>query len=302
MYMTNMEFRCTPCNYISNDKFNYHRHLKTKKHLIKCNVSDNEYDKEKLHEHICQYCLNKYTTASNLAKHRSICSEKKELIDKINNLSGIVEQKDEIISVLKSENSNLKTMLNGASSLIKTSVSSMAYIFNNYKNAPALESINNCALLNHEQNNTEIIETLIYEYGHNRLSIYIGDFIIKFYKKDDPSQQSIWNSDVNRLTYLLREIIANNKVDWYVDKKGIRTSECIIKPILEYIEEQIKKYLSTFNADCSNLSFKQAEKKMLSFKAVSDILKSIQDKKLHADVLRYMAPYFYLNKNDNLLE
>ena len=232
--------------------------------------------------------------------------EKRKLIDDFNNKLNeqliLITQKEELISILKSENAHLKSIVNNTGSIIKTSVSTMAYVIKNYKEAPALKSLEDYSIIHFEQDNTEFVENLIYEHNHNKLHIYISDFVIKTYKKEDPSQQSIWNSDTNRLTYLIREIIANNKIDWKVDKKGIKVVKFIIKPILDYIDTQISDYIENFDIDYHSDSVKEAEKKMMKLKSGIEILKSIEDKLLCELILKYIAPYFYLSKGDNLLD
>ena len=177
-----------------------------------------------------------FTQACNLSRHKKICLEKKTIVDELTNKNEALKQKDEAlkqkdetISVLKSEVDYLKTIINNSGSIIKTSMSTLAYVIKNYKEAPAIGFVYDYSALHYEQSNAEFAENLIHEHNHNKLHTYIGNFIIK-------TQQSIWNSDTNRLTYIIREIITN-KTDWKIDKKGIKTNEYIIKPVLEYIDE-----------------------------------------------------------------
>ena len=324
-----MSFKCELCNYSSRDKFNYTKHLKTNKHKEKVTAKSNEtqlilirnnQNETSIIKYKCDYCNNTCSTSSSLARHKKSCSEKTkaeisynseleklkstniELLLKLNEQMNIVNQKEEIISILKSENAHLKSVVNNAGSVIKTSVSTMAYVIKHYKEAPVLEQVNDYSAIHYEQDNTEFIENLIYENNHNKLYIYISEFIIKTYKKEDPSKQSIWNSDTSRLTYLIREIIVNNKVDWKIDKKGIKTTKFIIEPILEYIDTQIRDYIQNFDIDYSAGSAREAERKMLKLKSATDILKSIEDKILSDEILKYIAPYFYLSKNSDLIE
>lgn len=120
-------FRCDLCYYESHDKFNYKRHENSNKHKEKVNnaltesiinskaiqedASTNEYD--------CQYCNKKYTTSSNLSKHRKNCSEKKLIDIKYNEQIKVIEQKDEIIkqkndiiNILKTEIEYFKSLVN----------------------------------------------------------------------------------------------------------------------------------------------------------------------------------------------
>jgi len=275
---------------------------------------------------VCDFCNTQFTKPCNLSRHRNNCSLKKQSNDnfniqlselnnkiaelniKLNNQSNestiklndyvkMLDQKDETISVLKSEVAHLKSIVNNTGSIIKTSVSTMAYVINNYRDAPALESLKDYSAIQYENDNTEFIENLIYEHNNNKLHIYISDFIIKTYKKDDPSKQSLWNSDTSRLTYLVREIITNNKVDWKIDKKGIKTTKFIIDPILEYIDEQVRSYVEAYEVD-HRISAKEAEKQMMKLKSGMEIIKNIETKVLNEEILKYITPHFYLNKND----
>jgi hypothetical protein len=64
-----------------------------------------------------------------------------------------------------------------------------------------------------------------------KLIPYLGDIIIKYYKKENPKDQSIWNSDTTRLNYLIRELI-DTELTWTCDKAGLKVNEFIIIPLL----------------------------------------------------------------------
>jgi hypothetical protein len=81
----------------------------------------------------------------------------------------------------------------------------------------------------------------LYHFENDTLDKFIGDIIIKQYIKEDPKVQSVWNTDVSRLAYLVRELI-NNKKEWSIDKGGNKVTEYIIKPILDFIKIEIEKY------------------------------------------------------------
>ena len=333
-----MKHLCKYCNYSTDVKFAYEKHLNTKKHAEKVSLKPN--DSHKIHtsfivkstenKYNCKYCDSNYSSAANLARHDKSCFKKNQLAinyekriseleaklleqnklletqllikdEKLIEQNKILAKDEEMINILKSEVTHLKSIVNNAGSIIKTSVSTVAYVLKNYKDAPALESVKDYSAIHYKQDNSEFVENLIYEHTHNKLHIYIGDFIIKTYKKEDPSKQSIWNSDTSRLTYLIREIINNNKVDWKIDKKGIKTTKFIIEPILEYIDEQVRNYIESYEVD-HKISAKEAERQMMKLANATYILKSIEDKILSDDILKYITPHFYLNKNDNLIE
>ena len=322
-------YKCTNCNYATRDKSNFSKHENSKKHVEK--VNQKQYLSSTYHvpiidstldnEFRCGFCNNVYTNSGNLSRHKTACLEKKTLIDEfklqlllkdemlkqkdetlkqkdetLKQIDESLKRADETISVLKSEVVHLKAIVNNTGSIIKTSVSTMAYVIKNYKDAPALESIKDYSAIRYEQDNTEFVENLIYEHNNNKLHIYISDFIIKTYKKDDPTKQSLWNSDTSRLTYLIREIITNNKVDWKVDKKGIKTGKFIIEPILEYIDNQIRNYVQSYEVD-HRISAKEAERQMMTLKSGMEIIKSIETKILSEEILKYITPHFYLTKD-----
>ena len=311
-----MNLNCKICNYSARDNFNYNKHLLTKKHIEKVNqiandsITAHKPPQKKLlkNDYICQYCNKIYASATNLARHDKACFKKNKLIidyeQQLNEQIKITQQKeellkqkDELISQVKSENAHLKVLINSSGTIIKTSVSSLAYVVKNYKDAPALESIKDYSALRYEQTNTEFVENLIHEHNHDKLYTFIGDFIIKTYKKNDPSQQSIWNSDTSRLTYIIRQIIIKNEMDWKVDKKGIQTSKFVIKPLVEYIDTEIRDYIQNFKVNHDD-SPKETERKMTKMMLANEILQNIEDKVLENDILKYITPYFHLSKSE----
>jgi len=328
-------YSCSICNYDTNDKCNFNRHTNSKKHadkkILKSNLKINSVLKPEL---LCNFCNKKYANMGSLEKHTKICGEKviieKQHSDQLNILKNahvkelehikqlyenelqylkelhekdtlcqteILKQKDETINVLNTEVNHLKLLINNAGSIIKSSVSALSYAMKHYKDAPALETIKDYSALKYNQSDTEFIENLLVEYKNKLLPTYLGNFIIKIYKKDDPLKQSIWNSDTNRLTYVIKEILNNNKTDWQIDKKGIKTTNYIIVPILTYIEGLLRSYIENFDMTYNLYVPHEAEKKMLKLKYSTDILQSIEDKVLHDDVLKYIASHFFINKN-----
>lgn len=71
----------------------------------------------------------------------------------------------------------------------------------------------------------------------------IAKIIVDEYKKRDPQEQSIWNSDITRLTYLLRLQDVNNKEMWKIDKCAVKTKTLIIEPFIFNTRVQFNDYL-----------------------------------------------------------
>ncbi|QKF93853.1 zinc finger protein C2H2-type protein [Fadolivirus algeromassiliense] len=335
-----VEHKCELCDYKTNKKSNLDRHLQIHNKNIKIIESTNisqSYPKDISNdscELVCSYCTKTFTKACNLSRHKKSCSEKKMLLDNMENKekeinaklkeeelnnkmkelnNKIKELNNEIIHLKEitvkdanmilsqqSEIKNLRTLLNNAGTVVKTSVSAMSYIIKNYNEAPALETVKDIAKLHYDITPEEFISRLLYEYRHETLIAYIGDLILKNYKKTDPKQQSIWNSDTSRLTYIIRELI-NKNTDWRVDKKGIKTTKFIIEPVLDYITEQLNEYIDSYDLGSRDKTTKKAVDDMMNLKHSQEIKQLIQDKVLEEDILKYMAPYLYLVKGEELL-
>lgn len=322
-----MNTHCSTCNYTARDNFNYNKHILTEKHKKKVDEVANTIITKPLKnlaetpkEHVgflhkCQFCDNTYSTSGSLARHKKACSEKIELtkeLEKDRNELNIQKEvellkkelqcKEELIKSLKSEVSNLRMLVTNAGSMVKSSLSTISYVIKNYNEAPALEGVKNMEILHSDKTKEEFSEKLISEYRHKTLTNFIGNIIVKTYKKEDPSKQSLWNSDTARLTYVIRVLLDKNNIDWTVDKKGLRTHKCIIEPVLDYILECLDSFIDNFDTDYRLDSTAEAESKMMKLKHANEIIQLIDDKVLSEDILKYIAPYFYLAKTEAALE
>ena len=312
------KFNCNCCSYSTDTPFCYKKHLTTQKHKEK---SDGETLQFSNTAHIktiessniaiknvykCTYCNQQMASAANLSRHDKSCLSKKnisiELQKQIIALNEKLDVQNKLLADKDATINMLKSMVNNAGSLVKSSMSTMNYVIKNYNEAPAIEYFKDYSLLHNEQDDDDFIATLVEEHKNNTLHSYIGQFIVKYYKKNNPKDQSIWNSDTNRLTYVIRELLNNNKIDWQVDKKGIKITQFIINPIIEYVEKFVRGFIDTMRINTKISSAKICENNMHKIKNANDLVKDIEDKKLADDILRYIAPHFYLAKSDELIE
>jgi hypothetical protein len=74
------------------------------------------------------------------------------------------------------------------------------------------------------------------------LNRYLGKLLLKNYKKSDPKQQSLWNSDTGRLSYVVRTL-AGDKPTWIADKKAIQLKDNI-NPLLFHLDKEVCTFLS----------------------------------------------------------
>ena len=82
------EFKCVQCNYKTNNKSNYNKHLNSIKHT-KNSINISLISSTPLDQFIknfqCQYCQSTFTRQYSLTKHKKICMEKKLEIQKLEN-------------------------------------------------------------------------------------------------------------------------------------------------------------------------------------------------------------------------
>lgn len=300
---------------------------------------------------ICKYCETCFSHSSSLTRHKKNCSEKNNLkvkkqlqvlqkekdIGKLLQKKNIeikiieLESKDKEISLLKQSKdkeifllkqmledkekqiSELKYVLKASGILKKPTYSSLTFIVNNYKSAPVLSKLDNYDYIKCNKEDIDFMETIINYFENNNLSKYLGDILIKAYKKDDSSQQSFWNTDTNRLTYVIKESIEytkfiestkfidnNDKSKWSIDKSGIKISLNIINPLLNYLVPITITYIEDLGLRVQN-DIKNVTKYMNKMELASNIKKQIDEKVLANEILKYISPHFYFDKKDELI-
>ena len=225
----NKEFICEFCNLKIHYKQNYYRHKK-----YSCPI---KLEQEKNKITLAQEELKKDYEKIKLELKLSIdkLNEQKELIDKqkdqndnqkvkleeqtklINTQKEEIErQNKELLSILNDNRSFLQGTQKTSTSTISKSVDALTFLMTHRKNAPELKKIT-------QENAQELLtrENKLYDYllhynSENKLDQYIGDIILKYIKKENPEDQSVWNSDVSRLTFLIRDIV-NESPTWLRD-------------------------------------------------------------------------------------
>lgn len=311
-----VQYECKLCCYITLDQSNFMKHKKSVKHTKKendLNNSTNKIQKESKKnpnsdsKYTCEYCEKNYTTPSNLSKHKKKCINKQTVIIQLENDKKAQETHylKEIIKRLENENKKLeedkrhyKKLVEGAGILAKTSMSTLSYVMSTYKDAPALDKMENYACIQYDGKNKKInlYDMMFTHQDKGTLHTYLGDFLIDVYKKDNPEDQSLWISDTSRLTYIIRELI-DKTPDWNVDKKGVKTTTYIIEPFLEYTREILDKYNK--KNDLKNHlddSIFQMKQRIENLKMSTHIIFDIKNNELGPKILKYIAPYFHLTK------
>lgn len=309
-----MNYTCNICNYESPDKSNYNKHIKSYKHQQKSDSVVENIQKYQSTEYECEICNRQFTKSYNLQRHKKTCSVEKDQM--INDLKAKIIEYQQLMAVkelemelksVKNENNLLKEFIKEnvkPNKNITYNISVKNYIQKHYPDAPALAGIEDYAKLTFDEEtktqDTDFIGTLVYHYNNNTLHKHLGDFIIKYYKKEDPAQQSIWSSDTSRLTFIVKELLFTEDSIWNHDYKGIKTKNYIVNPILKYIKKYIDRFWMKNIDTFKSLKLNALIKLQTTYQTIYKIKQDIDNDAIGTDIVRYIAPYFSINKNKNL--
>ena len=193
-------YMCEYCEATFAVRGNYYRH---KKYMCSVKI---EQEKKKSIDAQNETKLYYEKIIEDLKNESKITKEKLESELKVTR--ELLEQKNkELLLILHDDRTFFQGTHKSSSSTINKSVDALTFLMTHRKNAPELKKItqeNAQALLTHEN---KLYDYLLHYNSENKLDQYIGDIILKYIKKENPEEQSVWNSDVSRLTFLIREIV-----------------------------------------------------------------------------------------------
>lgn len=298
------KFICKPCEYKSDNKSNYNKHMKSSKHYQKSiSVVDNALNNTQLIQ--CIICKMTFTRKCSLSRHNKICMKNAldikqremdvELEKKKKDLE--IEYKDKCIADAGKQISELKQYINANKFAPTINISVKKTIQQSFPNAPHIAKLNDYSLI-HDDDEIDFSRDLIYYNEINKLNKYLGDIIIKFYKKNNPKDQSLWSTDTARLTYVIKELLANKSSSWCEDFKGKKIHTYIIEPLLEYIHE----YTDTAINDLDDELLGATARECIKIAEKQNALASIRDQTLNGQlkdaITKYIAPSFRFNNNE----
>lgn len=321
------QYSCTCCNTTYNRKANYARHLKTKSHMLK---RDDVF--------VCETCgkrfLRQHFYDKHVLKHETLCNisptddSNDQIVDtKMNNtfksekdielLKLTYElqfqkirydlQKERYEKELYKQKAEIygddrkfhKDVIKTTIKTTNIAVSGLAHARKYYADAPELVKMSSDELGKHDQ----LIENLLLHASKKTVHEYLGDFLIKFYKKEaTPKIQSLWSTDSSRLTFIIKQIL-QDKSDWRYDKKGMKVRNIIIDPLLESIKIILSDHISNIDyrlkpvdeqnmcdSDYEELSNNKRDElvheQILSMQIISDI----KNKKMAKLIIKYISP------------
>jgi hypothetical protein len=223
--------------------------------------------------HHCKYCkydtdrLNSYKRhlETNKHKYNKIKYEENNQIteEKIKTLITNAIDKSKMTELAKDTNLQVKNALRTSKSLIK-------YLMLNHSNAPALEQMSSAQSkqilykdynVNESDNNYTLHMKLLKDYKNKTIIDKIKTSILNNIQKKEHTEQSIYNTDLTRLNY----IIKTNLYNWIEDKSGIHFDKLVIKPILDTIINLMKEYREYITTKKGKIEDKMKELEEVKF-------------------------------------
>jgi len=194
----------------------------------------------------CKYCDMTFAHRTSLYKHEKFrCSYNvsKEINSENEKLKQQLEQMtNNYIAQLQKENEQLHKIIETSQETHKVStttldksVDALTYLTQNRKKAPVLQQLTQEKAKEMLLYEKRLYDYLLYHNDEGTLDHYIGDIILKYIKKDDPDYQSVWSTDLARLTYLVRNLVEDEQV-WQRDAKAVMFTKCVIMPIINYLK------------------------------------------------------------------
>lgn len=307
------KYKCEFCDFNTDKKTDHMRHINSKKHMKKVQEGTKyTYDIPKTYietnkVHACKFCENIYSNSSALARHKKSCEIKTKMIETMETRETIISKdmtiKDIELNALKKEIENLHQELINRDKQVDTyatmlksftcsqTINYFTYISNNYPDTPALEGQKSYSNMI-ETKKLSLMDVIAMYYYDKKLVSFIGDYLVKSYKKEEPKNQSMWSTDVSRFTYIISQSCKLKGNIWAYDKKGSQTKKLIIEPALQYLRKELVKFCQENGGSSESYILKH----MI---AANGTIELIDNGELSNDIAKYIAPEFAITQTDN---
>jgi hypothetical protein len=251
-----------------------------------------------INKFVCSNCGNNFTTKNALSRHiNHRCVKNQVIKQNIDLVSDLKRQNEYLLkrnADLTDDKEYLKTLVEGAGHIVldalattKSSINTLNYIAETFVNAPLLKPIQDYTVITNDNDDREAAIVLSERYKDGTLIKYLGELLVAQYKKQNPEEQSLWNSDCSRLSYIIRTVVGN-KPSWIADKKGVQLKECVINPLLSHINNELVNFIyKPKKIDKNNINI---------YPLCIDLVKDIRSSIIGDDLLKFLAPHFQIKR------
>jgi hypothetical protein len=202
-----------------------------------CQPTVNQVSLDDKSKFVCSCCNDNFTTRQALSRHKKYRCSKINTQDesKENKLMETIKQQNDLIKELENEKLKelkkrndelendkeyLKNTTTDAICAVKYSSAALKFVTENYSNAPLLKAMPDYLAIKNDCGGRDLARVYCEFYRDGTLVRYLVQFFLDHYKKTKPEEQSFWNTDCSRLSYVICTIV-DNQASWVTDKKGV---------------------------------------------------------------------------------
>uniref|UniRef100_A0A6C0ACF0 C2H2-type domain-containing protein n=1 Tax=viral metagenome TaxID=1070528 RepID=A0A6C0ACF0_9ZZZZ len=317
-----MTFLCKICNYKTEDKSNLKRHFNSMRHqkniasyqlsfggLTQTNKKLTSFvNPQGDKSYTCTDCGFETAFSGSLSRHKRTCTAKEmnkmKLQFELKNLKEVSELKNEIattqVDFLKNHVELLRSMLIASTRGIKGTVTSTA--LEHYSNNPPISEIEYMRLNSYIKPKSKLVDEMICAFEHNTIHEFLGAFILTIYKKKNYNEQSIFASDVSRLSYIVKETIYDDISEWVIDSTGLKVKQYVIKPLTDHVLNILKSYridlcnkATDLNTGSEYPDVSEVVELTKKQNSVLKLISYIEDNKLDNRINKFICPSFKMD-------
>ena len=305
---TNNKYMCNICEFNSQQKCDYDRHIKTQKHKnnkimiqqIELNTNDKVYVKVDKVDILIKQNETVLKQNEDFKKHNeTVISQNEELRKKIE----MLEKSNQELKDTNNQNTN--KIVKEARGLKK---SILTILNTNFRDTPSIDYIQEDefkreleaeykAKINDKEN--KLFMRIFSDYENKKLVKSISDIILKIVKKEDKKSQSVFNIDSSRGNYA-------TKIEdcWFNDKSGLQLKKYTLEMVIKYMINVLDKFrLKLVQVREENMKNSTREKSDFIMKYQSILLEVIAfltNSNTHKKIILHMCPE--LRMDQKLLE
>jgi len=272
-------------------------YVKPKKIYICSGCDEHFAHKQSLWRHKKHRCKGKQVNESKVESN-PLNTEIMNIVAGLQNELNEVKQQNKQLLELATNNSQAN-VINAKST--KKSMNMMSHAMKHWSNAPPIKQLegNEAMKLITFENKSKhpIEEVVIHQFNSGTLYRFLGNVLIKEFKKEDEVDQSLWTTDSARLCFIIKQIVGDEGGDrWIADKSGIEITKLLISPLVNRVIEMMNDYSKKCAKEVSDA--KDNEKSKISMERMHDagsLIRGIVKNDLRKKILQYIAPYFNIN-------